>query len=253
MNNITTILNIINNIEHYCDDLFENAPNEIDSYDLKENQTSVTKFDIEITKYCIKTIHNKLKNSNIIIEEDNSTAKNNFKNLTWVIDPLDGTASFIRGYPIWGIGIGIFYQDRAILSYFYAPKIRQRFLTYDNKNYLNNKLKTFTNIEISDDTKTALISSKLHNKINLSKLKDYKIRNFGSTIYHLFLVANNSAELCIIGSCYLWDISAVFYLAEINNCSFYEYNTNKKIEQKDLTKYFTTKIDTILCFRKVTC
>ena len=245
------ILEIINSIEDYYNKLFLNTSISIDCYDIKNNQTSVTKFDIDITKFCIDIIKKHQPQSNIIIEEDSSTGSNNFSGLTWIIDPLDGTASFIRGYPIWGIGVSVLYKQEPILSYFYSPITKEKFLSYEGRVLLKDEVIQGDKPKLTDDTKTVFISSKLHEKINLSELKGYKLRNFGSTIYHLFLVSTNRAEFALIASCYLWDIAAVFYLAKLHDYSFYDYKTDKKIELGELLDYSSSKIDRILKFQKI--
>lgn len=250
-NDIKKILKIIKSMEEYYNKKFLNTQIIINNCNLKDNQTSVTEFDIDITDYCIKKINENFENSNIIIEEDNSTNSNNFNDLTWIIDPLDGTASFIRSYPVWGIGIAVLYKKEPIVSYFYTPLANQKFLAYGDKIFVNNKDMQSNQAILTDDTKTIFISSKLHEKISFDDLKGYKLRNFGSTIYHIFLVSIGKAESCIIGSCYLWDIAAVFYLANQNNYSFYEYKTDKIITLDELLKYSSNKIDKILQFKKV--
>jgi fructose-1,6-bisphosphatase/inositol monophosphatase family enzyme len=244
------ILEIVNIIERYYDKLFLDTNISIDSYDIKNNQTSVTKFDIEITSFCIDTINQYLPNSNIIIEEDSSTSSDDFSGFTWIIDPLDGTASFIRGYPVWGIGISLLYKKEPILSYFYSPVTKEKFLAYDSKILLKDEMIKDSQMLLTDDTKTIFISSKLHEKISFDELRGYKLRNFGSTIYHLFLVATNRAESSLIASCYLWDIAAVFYLAELGNFSFYDYKTDEKINLDELLEYSSSKIDRVLKFQK---
>ncbi|MEM9580590.1 MAG: histidinol-phosphatase [Pseudomonadota bacterium] len=47
--------------------------------------------------------------------------------LTWVLDPIDGTRSFISGTPTWGVLIALVGEDGPILGVVDQPYIRERF------------------------------------------------------------------------------------------------------------------------------
>ncbi len=43
----------------------------------------------------------------------------------WVLDPIDGTRSFIRGVPLWGTLVGLEYRDEQIAGIAEAPALGQ--------------------------------------------------------------------------------------------------------------------------------
>ena len=45
----------------------------------------------------------------------------------WVLDPIDGTRSFITGLPMWGILIGLLHAGRPILGMMAQPFTGERF------------------------------------------------------------------------------------------------------------------------------
>jgi myo-inositol-1(or 4)-monophosphatase len=45
----------------------------------------------------------------------------------WVLDPIDGTKSFISGMPIWGSLIGLMHNGIAVFGMMHQPFIRERF------------------------------------------------------------------------------------------------------------------------------
>ena len=45
----------------------------------------------------------------------------------WVLDPIDGTRSFISGVPVWGILIGLLHEGRPILGMMAQPFTGERF------------------------------------------------------------------------------------------------------------------------------
>lgn len=86
----------------------------------KKDGSLVTIADTKIEKYLRKEITKKYKNHSILGEEfglkNNKTSK-----FTWVIDPIDGTASFSAGRPMWGIMIGLIIDNIPVLGAVYAP------------------------------------------------------------------------------------------------------------------------------------
>ena len=48
--------------------------------------------------------------------------------LTWVIDPIDGTAPYLNGLPGWCISIGLMDRDGPLLGAIYVPVLDEMFL-----------------------------------------------------------------------------------------------------------------------------
>src|SRR5215207_5065946 len=42
--------------------------------------------------------------------------------LAWVIDPIDGTANFLRGIPLWCVSLGLVFWNLPILGIIYNPE-----------------------------------------------------------------------------------------------------------------------------------
>src|SRR3981081_1561886 len=45
----------------------------------------------------------------------------------WVLDPIDGTKSFIAGFPIWGTLIGLLHRGTPVFGMMHQPYIGERF------------------------------------------------------------------------------------------------------------------------------
>ncbi|CAH9019405.1 inositol monophosphatase family protein [Candidatus Nitrosacidococcus sp. I8] len=77
----------------------------------------------------IKTIHKAYPHHNILAEEGGElTGHNNKEEVTWIIDPLDGTTNFLHGFPQFSVSIGITYQDQLQHGLVYDP-LRQEIFT----------------------------------------------------------------------------------------------------------------------------
>ena len=80
----------------------------------KEDNSPVTKADIEAEKLIRKIITNNYPNHGIIGEELPTTnPKAKYK---WLIDPIDGTSDYVRQIPFWATMIGILENLESPLS-----------------------------------------------------------------------------------------------------------------------------------------
>lgn len=84
-------------------------------------------------KYCLR-----------FIGEEESSAKNNISLLTnsptWIIDPIDGTANFVKRMPITGISVGLTINKEQVLGIIYNPYMDELFTAIKGKGaYLNSK------------------------------------------------------------------------------------------------------------------
>ena len=57
---------------------------------------------------------------------------------TWVLDPIDGTKSFVSGYPLFGSLIALQQEDRAVLGVLEAPVVGERWVGADGRATLYN-------------------------------------------------------------------------------------------------------------------
>src|SRR5215469_8994668 len=57
---------------------------------------------------------------------------------TWVLDPIDGTKSFVSGYPLFGALIALLQGSRAVLGVIEAPALAERWVGVDGRSTLFN-------------------------------------------------------------------------------------------------------------------
>ena len=80
----------------------------------------VTLADKESQRYLIDAIADRFPNHSVLAEEDpddDATAHD----LTWVLDPLDGTRNFMSGLPIYACSIGVLHQGAPIAGAVFLP------------------------------------------------------------------------------------------------------------------------------------
>jgi|TARA_B100001964_G_C14227932_1_gene598592 myo-inositol-1(or 4)-monophosphatase len=102
----------------------------------------VTNIDREIELFLRTEISKKFPKDGIIGEENK--VKRTKSGFTWVIDPIDGTRSFIIGSPTWSNLISINHNNTPILGLVNFPMLKKYYITGINRSsYLveRNKLK----------------------------------------------------------------------------------------------------------------
>lgn len=69
--------------------------------------------------------------------------------LTWIIDPIDGTANFVRGIPFWCVSIGLVSAGRAVVGLIYDPVADELFSASDSAGATRNGVP----IKVSGETR----------------------------------------------------------------------------------------------------
>jgi histidinol phosphatase-like enzyme (inositol monophosphatase family) len=132
--------------------------------DTKQGQVSslVTIADQEAEQAMVNIIQEKLPYDGIIREEGENIASSN--DLAWVIDPIDGTSSFVRGLPIFGTLIALvdLKTDTPLMGIMNQPILQQRWLgIHQQPTQFNHQLllNPYTQEQNSDLTQACLTST----------------------------------------------------------------------------------------------
>lgn len=153
---------------------------------LKEDNSPVTKADREIEEVIRAEITKKFPEHGIIGEEFGDVNVN--ADFVWILDPIDGTSSFIIGRPIFGTLIGLTYKGKSVLGVMNQPISKERWVgnigqgaTFNGK-----KIQTRKCTEISDAVMCA--SSSFHfqgeDEVILKRLSSLtKYQKLGGIIY----------------------------------------------------------------------
>ena len=103
----------------------------------KEDNTLVTNVDIKVENFLIRKIREKYPNDILVTEEN--YPNNQLQNRTWIIDPIDGTAHFIKGLPFWGIQLCFYDKSATKFAIIYLPVTNEFYYAAENQGaYINN-------------------------------------------------------------------------------------------------------------------
>ncbi|XP_030945157.1 bifunctional phosphatase IMPL2, chloroplastic [Quercus lobata] len=94
----------------------------------KEDQSPVTIADKEAEESMVSIILENFPSHAIYGEENGWRCKEKFSDYVWVLDPIDGTKSFITGKPVFGTLIALLYRGTPILGIIDQPVLRERWI-----------------------------------------------------------------------------------------------------------------------------
>lgn len=116
---------------------------------IKDDKSPVTDADLEIETMIRKLVKNNFPDHAVYGEEFGPNESD--AEYTWVIDPIDGTKSFIAGRPLFGTLIALVKEQKPILGIIDQPIISERWLGVNGKTLFNNReVSTRTNMNVRE-------------------------------------------------------------------------------------------------------
>ncbi len=201
----------------------------------KEDDSPVTKADREIEARIREEIEKKFPNHGIIGEEfGNHNEKAEFK---WILDPIDGTSSFIIGRPIFGTLIALSNQGKSILGIMNQPITGERWVGIDGEgSWLNGQKIQSRNCQKLDQAVLATTSSfffQNEDKNIFEKLcSKTKYQNYGGVVYggdcYLYaMLATGFIDLVIDPGLKIYDYAALIPIIEMAGGFVSDWQGNK--------------------------
>ncbi len=170
----------------------------------------------------------------------------------WVIDPIDGTTNFTRGLPMWGISLGLLYQGTPVFGYVYFPPLQQSFAGI-TPGFTGTQAGAWLNsrpIQPSDELPTANHFLNLCAR-SLPILRQplpipCKIRMLGVTTYDFLSVACGIALAGIEATPKIWDIAAVWAIAQAAGAVWVDLQTESVFPLRSGVNYGKKSFPTLV-------
>ena len=212
----------------------------------------VTTSDKAFEKFIRSKIKKKFPNHQVIGEEfGHKKSKSEF---TWVIDPIDGTRSFVIGNPTWSNLISLNYKGTPVLGLANFPVLKKYYLNYSDKlaYVVENGKKRKIHVNKKATFKNVRVSAAFHGSLSLNKQKKIpqilKLMQFPcSDALSYSHLAEGRLDIVIQCSNKIWDIHPLIpvikaaggYLNTWNNKDAIKggnilVSSNKTIHQKFL-------------------
>ncbi|HKP96279.1 MAG TPA: inositol monophosphatase family protein [Fibrobacteria bacterium] len=104
----------------------------------KGEKDVVTEADFACDAAIRKSLAAAYPGHNIVTEEDAAVEQGS--EYTWYVDPIDGTVNYSRGFPLWGVSIGLRKGEAMVAGCIWLPALEEMFtVTLGGGAYLNGK------------------------------------------------------------------------------------------------------------------
>jgi fructose-1,6-bisphosphatase/inositol monophosphatase family enzyme len=171
----------------------------------KADGSSVTAADREASTLVLEALKRYTPDYGVISEEEREPYLAGAQ-WRWAVDPLDGTAAFARGLPVWGVGIGLLHQAEPREGYLRFPVINESYAFRDGVALRNGKPIEPPSHPVAADCRNVMITA-IHPYVDVRRIEGFRLHNLGSNLYHLLALASGRCEAIITGPCYLWDLA----------------------------------------------
>lgn len=180
----------------------------------KSPKDLVSQADIEVEKFLKDQLLERFPDFGFWGEE---SGQSDNQKIRWIVDPIDGTHSFVRGQYFWSISVALEKDGEIVLGAVYAPKLQDLYHAEKGKGALRNN----NPIHVSDiptlseamiTTGFACLRSDLpeNNLPRFSRIAETTMgqRRFGSAAMDLCLVADGQVDAFWEQHLNLYDIAA---------------------------------------------
>ena len=182
--------------------------------DYKADHSPVTIADKKVEEYIVQRITKKFPDHKILGEESGMINAGSSSKYEWVIDPIDGTKSFIHGVPLFGTLLALLENNEPIFGVYHNP-ILDDLLIGDNFICLYNDQPV--TVRDCKDLSDALILTtdhfligEYHQQTTFDHLvKQCKLYRTWADAYGYFLLAAGYADIMLDPIMSKWDLMAL--------------------------------------------
>jgi fructose-1,6-bisphosphatase/inositol monophosphatase family enzyme len=171
----------------------------------KADGSSVTEADRAASRLVLEALKVHTPDYGVISEEEEKPYRVDAKS-RWAVDPLDGTAVFARGLPVWGVGIGLLHEAEPREGYLHFPMLGESYAFHGGIGTRNGRPIEPMAHAVSADCRNLMITA-IHAYIDVRRVAGFRLHNFGSNLYHMMALATGRCEAIVTGPCYLWDLA----------------------------------------------
>lgn len=196
--------------------------------DLKTDLTPVTIADREAEQRIRSMITARYPDHAILGEEYGET--NTGASHRWIIDPIDGTKSFVQGVPLYGVLVGLEREGEPLLGVCYLPALNEMIAAAQGTGCLFNGRHVRTS-SVSRLGDAVLLSSDAESFAQYGRDAAYDqlraqakfTRTWGDCYGHI-LVATGRAEIMLDPVMNVWDCAALLPIVQEAGGSFTDWN-----------------------------
>ena len=187
--------------------------------DYKADDSPVTLADQEIERYIVSQIGNRFPDGVIVGEESgthpaSAAAAANGPLVEWIVDPIDGTKSFIHGVPLFATLIGVMVDGEPIYGAIYNPLLND-LIAGDNNIALRNgvptRMRPCDSLKQATLLTTDILDIDKHRNIHdfMALAGQCRILRTWGDAYGYCLLATGRADIMVDPIMSRWDLAAL--------------------------------------------
>ena len=199
----------------------------------KPDLSPVTIADKEAEKLIVKLISEVFPDDGLLGEE--GTERKSMNGRRWIIDPVDGTRDFVRGYDLWAVLIGFEVDGEVVAGVAHFPARKQMYSALKGSGaWLNEKPIRISEItEISQALLCVNGLNTMRRQKFAPKIVDWMsrfwaVRSFGGALDAMMLCSGH-AEVWIENTAKPWDLAPLKLIAEESGARFLNFDGGSSI------------------------
>lgn len=198
---------------------------EVEGFETKSDKSPVTQADLEINQHLIAEINKNYPNYSIISEENSCEANiaASLSDKSFIIDPLDGTSSFIKGSPEFTVNVALKVKNDLVMGMIYFP-VKDVLYHSENKKLFKFENASKSTVKISeiypkkrrDQNKITVIATRREDELQeireaLAKVDgEFSFVTFSSSAKFCYLAEGEADIYYRAAKIKLWDVAAGF-------------------------------------------
>jgi len=197
----------------------------------KTDQTPVTAADREAEALMREMIASAFPTHAILGEEEGETAGT--EPVRWIIDPLDGTRTFVRGVPLFGTLVGVEVRDEPVVGVIYLPALDETIAAARGEGCTWNgrqcRVSAATRLDdallVVTDERVARARSRAYERLAARSA----MQRTWADCYGYALVATGRAEIALDPVMNVWDCAALLPVVEEAGGRFTDWRGQRTI------------------------
>ncbi len=227
MANTRELLTTAVGIAREAGDIALDMQNRLERVEHKGPKDLVTEADMKCDHHIRERIEQRFPEHGIVSEELEQKAGTD--SVVWYVDPIDGTVSYSRGIPIWGISIGIQIDEVTTVGVAHLPALNETYTAVRGEGAFRGK--TRIGVSATDRLSEAIISNGDFNvgatheereRLNRANTDMHtreaeamqRVKCFGSALVECAWVASGKLDAYLMLRFNSWDVAAGLLLIE---------------------------------------
>jgi histidinol phosphatase-like enzyme (inositol monophosphatase family) len=203
------------------------------SPDRKADNSFITVADREAERYLRKSIEQAFPDDAILGEEE--AEKQGSSGRRWIIDPIDGTYSFVHGVPFYGVMIGLEVEEEPVLGVVNLPALSEIIYaarglgcTWNDKPAGVSSTSALAQALLLATDFSTTKENRFGSALERLRLKANAARTWGDCYGHV-LVATGRADVMLDPVMNIWDCAALLPIIEEAGGTFTDWSGRRTI------------------------